>query len=371
MNVPFLDLGASYRELQTEIEAEVLRSLRSGWYIGGTTLEAFEQAFAGYIGSERCIGVGNGLDALTLSLQALDIGPGDEVLVPSNTFIATWLAVSRCGARPVPVEPDPVTFNIDAQRVEDAITARTRAVIPVHLYGQPADMDAIIELARRFGLRVIEDAAQAHGALYKGQSVGTIGDCAAWSFYPGKNLGALGDAGAITCNDASLAKKLLGLRNYGSTERYVNQVKGYNSRLDPVQAAALTVKLRKLPEWNSRRVAIAAYYNDVLSGCGLSLPAVPDWCDPVWHLYCIRSSDRDSLRSYLAEQGVDTLIHYPIPPHLQQAYADLGYVKGDFPIAESLAESSLSLPIGPAMTDSQVEYVGDKVIEAAGNVSRG
>jgi dTDP-4-amino-4,6-dideoxygalactose transaminase len=365
MKVPFLDLGASYRELQEEIEAEVLRSLRSGWYIGGTDVEAFENDFAAFTQTRHCVGVANGLEALHLALRALGIGPGDEVIVPSNTFIATWLAVSECGAVPVPVEPDPTTCNIDVAKIEAAITPQTRAIIPVHLYGQPADLDGVLEIARRHGLRVLEDAAQAQGARYKGRPVGGHGDIVAWSFYPGKNLGALGDAGAVTTNDDALADQIRVLRNYGSRQRYVNEVKGYNSRLDPVQAAVLRVKLRHLPEWNARRARIAARYSSGLRGGGLMLPVVQEWAEPVWHLYCVRHMQRELLRERLAAAGVETLIHYPSPPHLQGAYATLGYGKGTFPVAEEMADSMISLPIGPAMSEAQVDRVVSAVNEAA------
>ena len=367
MKVPFLDLTVSYRELQEEIEAEVLRSLRSGWYIGGADVEAFERDFAVFTQTRHCVGVANGLEALHLALRALDIGPGNEVIVPSNTFIATWLAVSECGAVPVPVEPDNATCNIDVAKIEAAITPRTKAIIPVHLYGQPADLDAVLEIARRHGLRVLEDAAQAQGARYKGVPVGGHGDIAAWSFYPGKNLGAFGDAGAVTTNDAVLADRIRVLRNYGSRQRYVNEVQGYNSRLDPVQAAVLRVKLRHLPEWNARRSSIANRYSKELAGCGLTLPVVPDWADPVWHLYCVRHPQRDLLRERLAQAGVETLIHYPIPPHLQGAYSGLGYAKGTFPVAESMAESLISLPIGPGMRGEEV----DKVLSSLTEIVRG
>lgn len=365
MKVPFLDLRASYRELQEELEAEVLRSLRSGWYIGGEDVEAFESDFSAFTGARHCVGVANGLEALHLALRALGVGVGDEVIVPSNTFIATWLAVSECGAIPVPVEPDNATCNIDVARIDAAITPRTKVIIPVHLYGQPADLDSVLEIARKHGLRVLEDAAQAQGACYKGKQIGGHGDAVAWSFYPGKNLGAFGDAGGVTTNDAALAETIRVLRNYGSRRRYVNEVQGYNSRLDPVQATVLRAKLRHLPEWNSRRARIAARYSQALSNCDLTLPEVPQWADPAWHLYCVRHPQRDRLREILADNGVETLVHYPIPPHLQRAYAGLGYVKGAFRVAEKMADTLISLPIGPAMQDEQVDRVISVLIEAA------
>lgn len=364
MKVPFLDLAASYREIQAELESAVLQSLRSGWYIGGEDVAGFEADFAAYTRTSHCVGVAKGLEALHLALRAMGVGAGDEVIVPSNTFIATWLAVSECGAVPVPVEPDAQTCNIDVAKLLAAITPRTKVIIPVHLYGQPADMDAVLQIARQHGLLVLEDAAQAQGATYKGQAIGGHADAVAWSFYPGKNLGALGDAGAVTTQDAALADKIRMLRNYGSRQRYVNEVQGYNSRLDPVQAAALRVKLRHLDEWNDRRARIAARYTASLAGCGLTLPWVPDWAQPSWHLYCVRHPQRDALRDRLTAMGVETLVHYPIPPHLQAAYASLGYAKGSFPLAEVMADTLLSLPIGPAMTEAQMSWVIESVQQA-------
>ena len=367
MNIPFLDLAAAYRELQAGIDAAVARSLASGWYVGGPEVEAFEQEFAAYTQSGHCIGVANGLDALHLTLRAMGVGPGDEVIVPSNTYIATWLAVSQCGATPVPVEPEAPTYNIDPALIEAAITPRTRVILPVHLYGLPADMDPILAIARKHGLRVLEDAAQAHGARYKGQRLGAHGDAVAWSFYPGKNLGAMGDGGAVTTDDPQLADSLRMLRNYGSRVKYVNEVQGYNSRLDPVQAAILRVKLAHLDEWNARRSAIAARYQQGLAGCGLVLPQVPEWAEPVWHLYVVRHPQRDALQRALTDAGVGTLIHYPIAPHLQQAYAAAGWARGAFPLAERMADEVLSLPIGPAMDMAAVEGALQAVRLAAGS----
>jgi dTDP-4-amino-4,6-dideoxygalactose transaminase len=354
MSVPFLDLGAAYREIQAELESAVLASLRSGRYIGGQDVEAFEQEFAAYTETQHCVGVANGLDALRLALLAMGIGAGDEVIVPSNTFIATWLAVTQSGATPVPVEPVESTYNLDPGRIEAAITPRTKAMLPVHLYGQPADLDPILTMARKHGLRILEDAAQAHGARYKGKRIGGHGDAVAWSFYPGKNLGALGDAGAVTTNDPELADRVRVLRNYGSRIKYVNDVKGYNSRLDPVQAVVLRVKLRHLDEWNARRTAIAAHYTAELAGIGLVLPEVPKWVEPVWHVYVVQHTERDRLQEALQKAGIGTLIHYPIPPHLQKAYCDAGYAAGRFPIAESMANHLLSLPMGPQLDDADV-----------------
>jgi dTDP-4-amino-4,6-dideoxygalactose transaminase len=357
MIVPFLDLGAAYREIQPELESAVLASLRSGWYIGGDDVEAFEQEYAAFTGRQYCVGVANGLDALRLALVAMGIGAGDEVIVPSNTYIATWLAVSQSGATPVPVEPVVSTYNLDPDSIEVAITPRTKAILPVHLYGQPADLDPILALAHKHGLRVLEDAAQAHGARYRGKRIGGHGDVVAWSFYPSKNLGALGDAGAITTDDADLADRVRTLRNYGSKVKYVNLVTGFNSRLDPLQAAALRIKLKHLEEWNARRRNIAARYTDELEGTGLILPTVPEWAEPIWHIFAVQYPERDRLQETLNEDGIRTQIHYPIPPHLQVAYRDAGYSKGRFPIAESMAAQLLSLPIGPQLEDASVTAV--------------
>jgi len=361
MTISFLDLKRSYGEIAGELEEAVVRVLRSGQYIGGQEVEAFEQNFARYVEAEHAIGVANGLEALHLALRAIGIKAGDEVIVPSNTFIATWLAVSQVGARCVPVEPDDGTSNIDPGRIEAAITPATRAIIPVHLYGQAADLDPVLDIARRHDLFVIEDAAQAQGALYKGRRVGAHGHMVIWSFYPGKNLGAIGDAGGVTTNDRTLADRVRLLRNYGSRERYQHLVPGFNSRLDPIQAAALTVKLRHLDNWNDRRRQIAAQYHQGLAGLNLLLPRVLDACVPVWHLYCVRHPQRDALRATLAERGVETLIHYPVPPHLQPAYADQGFRKGQYPIAERMSEELISLPIDPLMRDMEVAMVVDAV----------
>ena len=355
--ISFLDLKAPYLELKHELDEAIARVVSSGWFIGGPEVDQFEADYANYCGATHAIGVANGLDALHLALRAMDVGPGDEVIVPSNTYIATWLAVSQCGATPVPVEPDALTYNLDPARIEAAITTRTKVILPVHLYGQPADMDPILDIARKYGLRVLEDGAQAHGARYKGQRLGAHGDAVAWSFYPGKNLGAMGDGGAVTTSDAQLADRIRVMRNYGSRVKYVNEVRGYNSRLDPLQAAILRVKLAHLDDWNTRRSAIAARYQQGLTGCGLTLPFVPDWAEPAWHLYVVLNPQRDALQKALTDAGVNTLIHYPIPPHLQQAYADLGLCKGAFPIAEKIHNEVLSLPMSPSMTQEQASQV--------------
>ena len=362
--IPFLELGASYRELKPEIDAAVSRVLESGWYILGPEVEAFEAEWAAYCDAKHAVGLANGLDALTLALRALDIGPGDEVIVPSNTYIATWLAVSGVGATPVPVEPDQATHNIDPARIEAAITSRTRALLPVHLYGQPADMDLILDIAKRHGLRVIEDAAQAHGARYKGQRIGAHGDIVCWSFYPGKNLGALGDAGAITTDDTALAERVALVRNYGSRQKYVNEEAGLNSRLDPIQAAVLRVKLAVLDEWTDRRRSLATAYTEGLAECSLTLPYVPDWADPAWHLYVVRTSDRDALQGRMIKAGIGTLIHYPIPPHMQKAYADMDLLSDAFPLARDLASQVLSLPMGPQLGLDQVQDIVNELKNA-------
>ena len=353
MRVPFLDLRAAHAELREEIDDAVLRVTNGGWYLLGEELTAFESEFAAFTGARHCIGVGNGLDALHLSLRALGVGPGDEVIVPSHTFIATWLAVSQVGATPVPVEPDPGTYILDPERVADAIGPRTRALLPVHLYGQPADMDALREVADRHGLLVLEDAAQAHGARWAGRTIGTHGHAAAWSFYPGKNLGAYGDGGAITTSDDALAERLRALRNYGSRTKYVHEVQGINSRLDDLQAAILRVKLRHLGAWNERRRRAAQRYLEAFADLPITLPVEAPDAESVWHLFVIRSLDRDRLLRELRADGVETLIHYPIPPHRQGAYQGTPLAHSSLPIAERLAGEVLSLPIGPHLTDEQ------------------
>ncbi|MEW6210182.1 MAG: DegT/DnrJ/EryC1/StrS family aminotransferase [Acidobacteriota bacterium] len=359
MSVPFIDVKASYLELKDETDQAYCRVMQSGRYILDEEVEAFEKAFASYCGAKHCIGVGNGLDALHIIQRGYEIGAGDEVIVPANTYIATWLAVSYAGARPVPVEPDPRTFNIDAGRIEAAITPRTRAIMAVHLYGQTADMAEIRDIAQRHGLKVIEDAAQAHGALCNGRRAGSLGDAAGFSFYPTKNLGAFGDAGAIVTDDDDLAGKARLIRNYGSAAKYSNQMKGFNSRLDPIQAAFLRVKLARLDEWNERRREVASFYLESLADAPhLRLPSVPRWAEPAWHLFVIRHPERDRLQNFLQQSGIATLIHYPVPPHLSGAYSQSGWKEGDFPLSEEIARTVLSLPIGPHLDrDSQKEVV--------------
>ncbi|HWA96043.1 MAG TPA: DegT/DnrJ/EryC1/StrS family aminotransferase [Terracidiphilus sp.] len=364
IQVPFLDLRATYSELKDEIDRAVEQVMSSGAFILGKEVELFEQEFAAYLGIKHCIGVGNGLDALHLALRALGIGPGDEVLVPSNTYIATWLAVSYAGATPVPVEPDAHTYNMDPAKVEAAITPKTKAIMPVHLYGQAADMDPILEIARRKGLFVIEDAAQAQGARYKGVRVGGLGDVAGWSFYPGKNLGAFGDGGAITTNNDEIADRIRVLRNYGSRVKYYNEVQGFNTRLDSMQAAVLRVKLRKLDEWNARRNAVAAKYLDALKDKKeLVLPHVPEWADPVFHLFVVRTKKREEMMEFLKSRGISTLIHYPVAPHLQEAYRELGWKEGSLPLTEELHREVLSLPMGPHLKPEELEAVIQAVSE--------
>lgn len=375
IDVPFLDVGAGYRELKSELDEAYARVMESGWYVLGTEVEEFEKEWAAYCGVRRCVAVGNGLEALHLILRALEIGSGDEVIVPSNTYIATWLAVTYAGATPIPVEPDERTFNLDPARVEEAITPRTKAILPVHLYGFAADMDPILEIAARYDLKVIEDAAQAHGATYKNARCGSLGDAAGFSFYPGKNLGAFGDGGAVTTNDPELAEKLVVLRNYGSRRKYENEVPGFNSRLDPLQAAFLRVKIPHLDEWNRRRRTIAAFYHEHLRGLeGLELPDSAasigePATDPVWHVFPVRHTSRDDLLLALGKNGIGALVHYPIPPHLSGAYRELGCREGSYPIAERLSRTVLSIPIGPHLTSEQARLVVGVLREAISRLS--
>ncbi|WP_275099277.1 DegT/DnrJ/EryC1/StrS family aminotransferase [Sedimenticola hydrogenitrophicus] len=359
MKVPFLDIGRLHQTIRGQLDEAYSRVMDSGWFIMGPELEAFESEFAAFSEVKHCVGVGNGLEALHLLLRAYGVGAGDEVIVPSNTFIATWLAVSQCGAKPVPVEPDIKTHNIHPALIAAAITPRTRAIMPVHLYGQPADMDPINELAQKHGLIVIEDAAQAQGARYKGRRVGSLGHASGTSFYPGKNLGALGDGGAVLTNDDAIASKVRLLRNYGSTIKYQHDLAGYNSRLDELQAAFLRAKLKVLDEWNARRREIAASYSTMLDGSGNELPFVPEYAEPVWHLYVIRSERRDALKAHLEKAGVSTVIHYPTPPNQQACYA--GFMFGQLPIAEQFASEVLSLPMSPTLCGREIRQVVDAV----------
>jgi dTDP-4-amino-4,6-dideoxygalactose transaminase len=355
--IPFLDVAAANAEAAVEIGEAVARVIARGRFILGREVEAFESEWARYVGAAGCVGVGNGLDALTLALKAMNVGPGDEVIVPGHTFVATWLAVTAVGARPVPVDIDPATYTLDPALIEKAITARTRVVIPVHLYGQPAEMEQLAEVARRYGLLILEDAAQAHGARYGDRRIGSMRNTVAWSFYPGKNLGALGDAGAVTSEDDGLLDRVRSLRNYGSSERYRHDVVGVNSRLDEIQAAALRAKLHHLDTWNARRSAVAAAYLAGLDGSGLQLPRPTPGREHVWHIFAVRHPERDRLRRSLAAAGVETLIHYPTPPHLQSAYVQLGIGPGALPVTELVCREELSLPIGPHIGAEQVAAV--------------
>lgn len=367
--IPFLDLKHVNQTYRAELLSAFERVLDSGWYIMGNELKAFEKAYADYCGVRECVGVANGLDALTLSLRALGVGPGDEVIVPSNTYIATWLAVSHVGATPVPVEPDDRTANIDPQKLAAALTSRTRVIMPVHLYGQPVELDPILSFARQHGLKVVEDGAQAHGARYRGKRLGSHGDIVTWSFYPGKNLGALGDSGAITTDDQELAASIRELRNYGSKVKYHNEVIGYNSRLDELQAALLRVKLPQLDAENRHRAMIADRYLQGLSGIGLQLPYIHPDCESAWHLFVVRHTKRDALAQALSAMDIGTVIHYPIPPHLQPAYISLDIAPGSLPISERLHREVISLPISPVMSIAQVDEVIAKVRAAVDSLA--
>jgi len=361
--VPFLDVGATYRELRDEIDIAYRRVMDSGWFLLGPELEAFETSWAEYCGVSHAAGVASGLDALVLALRALDVGPGDEVIVPSHTFIATWLAVTAVGATIVPVEPDSATYNITGEAVAAALTPRTAAVMPVHLYGLPADVHGIDEVARAARVPVIYDAAQAHGARVDGVPVGRFGTISAWSFYPGKNLGAFGDGGAVTSDDKDLIARIKQLRNYGSQVKYQHENLGVNSRLDEFQAAVLSVKLTRLDEWNARRQFVADAYCRGLADLDVVLPAVPDGMSSSWHLFVVASEERDRTKEALASKGVETGIHYPVPCHQQRAYSGLGL--GPFPMAEHMSSRILSLPIGPHIPESHVTRVVECLVGAS------
>lgn len=363
MKIPFVSFLPMEKELNNDLRSAFDRVFTRSWYIEGVEDETFEKAFAEYCGIKCCIGVGNGLDALMLALKALNIGEGDEVIVPSNTYIATALAVTYVGAVPVLVEPDIRTFNINPDLIEAAITDRTKAIIPVHLYGQACDMDSIMDIAKKHGLKVVEDCAQAHGATYKGQKVGTFGDAAGFSFYPGKNLGALGDAGAVVTNDRELSEKIHALGNYGSDYKYHHIYKGNNSRLDEIQAAFLAVKLPHLERMNAERRRIAQMYTEGINSPKVIAPYVNLNCVPVWHIYGIRCNDRDALEKYLNDKGISTNKHYPIPIHMQDCYKDLKIAKGMLPVAEEISATELSIPMYYGMTDEEVQYVIDAINE--------
>lgn len=362
MKIPFLDLRMQTAQVEADVMAGIKGLLERSDFILGEGVGQFEASFAAYCECDHAVGVASGFDALKLILRAMDIGPGDEVITVSHTFIATALAISSVGATPVLVEVDPDTYTMDPKMVEAAITAQTKAIMPVHLYGQPADMDPILQVARAHGLRVIEDAAQAHGARYHGKRAGSIGDAAAFSFYPGKNLGAFGDGGAVTTSDPVLADRIRTLRNYGSAKKYFHDELGENSRLDTIQALVLSEKLKRLDDWNVSRRAIATQYDKALAGIGdVVTPTIRPETESVFHLYVIQTARRDELMSYLQKQGIDCLIHYPVPVHLQRAYASKGFEKGDFPFTERLATRILSLPVFPGMSDGQVEAVCESI----------
>ncbi|HEX8148844.1 MAG TPA: DegT/DnrJ/EryC1/StrS family aminotransferase [Pyrinomonadaceae bacterium] len=373
MPVPFVDLQAQYRAIKAEVDEAIQRVLDTSAFILGREVEAFERAFAEYVGAGECVGVSNGTAAIQLALQACGVGPGDEVVVPANTFFATAEAVSTAGATPVFVDCDPFTSNIDAARIDEVVTERTRAVIPVHLYGQPADLDAVFEVAGRRGLVVIEDAAQAHGARYKGRRVGALARAGCFSFYPGKNLGAYGEGGAVVTNDAGVARRLRMLRDHGSEQKYRHELVGYNFRLEGIQGAVLNVKLKYLDDWNALRRRHAARYRELLAPLAdsgaLALPVEADYAEHVYHLFVVRTGARESLQRYLSAAGVQTGIHYPVPVHLQPAYASLGHREGDFPNAESQAERVLSLPMFAELTGQQIRYVADALADFCAEVS--
>jgi dTDP-4-amino-4,6-dideoxygalactose transaminase len=360
--IPFL----SFKQMNADVKQAILPSFElfidNGWYILGNQVKQFESEYANYCNSRFCAGVANGLDALIIALKALEIGPGDEVIVPSNTYIASWLAVSYVGAKPIPVEPKLDTYNINPDLIEAAITPNTKAIMPVHLYGQCCEMDAIMAIAKKYHLFVIEDNAQSQGATFNGKITGSFGDINGTSFYPGKNLGAYGDAGAITSDSEELIQKAFTIRNYGSNKKYYNEIKGINSRLDELQAGFLSVKLPHLNNWNKQRQDIAAQYTSELVGAGdVITPVIANNATSVFHLYVIRTEKRDALQQFLTEQGVGTLIHYPLPPHLQQAYQDLNYKKGDFTLAEKIADTCLSLPIYPGLTSGEVSFICETI----------
>lgn len=355
--IPFNDFHGMHEELRNEMGEMFQQVYDKNWFIQGEQEETFNENFAQYCGAKYCIGVGNGLEALRMILQAYDIGEGDEVIVPSNTFIATALAVTYVGAKLVFVEPDITTYTINPLLIEEKITDKTKAIIAVHLYGQTCDMDSIMEIAKKYNLKVIEDAAQAHGAEYKGKRAGNLGDAAGFSFYPGKNLGALGDAGAITTNDEQLARKVRAIGNYGSEKKYNHIYKGTNSRLDEIQAGFLNVKLNHLDKWNDRRREIANRYLDGIKNPNIVLPTVKEENVPVWHIFAIRSEKREELIKYLTKNNIGTMIHYPIPIHMQKAYEDLGYKQGDYPIAEKISNEQISLPMFYGLKDEEVDHI--------------
>lgn len=363
MKIPFVSFRPMEKELNDDLRNAFDRVFNRSWYIEGEEDGAFEKAFAEYCGTKYCVGVGNGLDALMLALKALGIGTGDEVIVPSNTYIATALAVTYVGAKPIFVEPDIRTFNINPALIESAITPKTKAIMPVHLYGQPCDMDPIMAVAKKNGLRVVEDCAQAHGAIYKGKKIGSFGDAAGFSFYPGKNLGALGDAGATVTNNEELAAKVRALGNYGSDYKYHHIYKGCNSRLDELQAAFLAAKLPHLERMNVERRRIAQLYSEGIKNPKVITPYVMPDCTPVWHIYGIRCNEREALEKHLNAKGIGTNKHYPIPMHMQGCYSDLSINEGTLPIAEEISRTELSIPMYYGMEDNEIQYVIDAINE--------
>jgi dTDP-4-amino-4,6-dideoxygalactose transaminase len=364
MEVPFLELGRANAALRDELSQASTSVIDSGWFVLGPQVEAFEAEFAAFVGAKHCVGVGNGLDAMTLCLRMWGIGPGHEVIVPSNTYIATWLAVTQCGATLVPVEPSAETCNLEPAAVSERLSPRTAAILPVHLYGRPVDMTGFAEVARTAGVRLLDDAAQAHAAESGGRRIGSVGDATAWSFYPTKNLGALGDGGAVTTNDDVAAASLRQLRNYGATSKYVNDRQGVNSRLDELQAALLRVKLRHLDEWVTQRQCIADRYAEGLRDTDLVLPTVPKDGRHAWHVYVVRHPRRDDLQRELAARGIGTLIHYPVPPHLQRAYESLGAGPGAYPVSEAIHREVLSIPLAPYLAPEEVDTVIEATIDS-------
>jgi dTDP-4-amino-4,6-dideoxygalactose transaminase len=362
VQIPFHYFNREYEELKCQYIKALSNVGSKGNYILGTELENFEKEFAGYCGARYCIGVGNGLDALTFALLASDVKQGDEVIVPANTYIATFLAISRVGARPVPIEPDPLTYCINAEKIKEKVSYRTKVIMPVHLYGRPADMDIITELSEQLSLKVITDAAQAHGAKYKGKTIGGFGNAECFSFYPTKNLGAFGDGGAIVTNDKEMATKIRLLRNYGQEEKYVSAIKGFNSRLDELQSAFLRIKLKHLNDWNAKREAIAAAYNEAFSRIPVKTPEMNRDYSSNWYVYPIMVSERDKFIKHMESHYIKTAIHYPVPPHLQPAYSDLGFSEGSFPITESISRNIVSLPIDPFMNTEEMDYVIENVL---------
>jgi dTDP-4-amino-4,6-dideoxygalactose transaminase len=362
MNIPFLDLKAQFKQIEQDVVPAVTKAMQTGAFIGGPEVSGFEEEFAAFCDSAHCVGVGSGTDALRFALIAAGIGPGDEVITVPNTFIATTEAISQVGAQPVFVDIKADTCNMDPEKIEASITTKTRAVLPVHLYGQPVDMDAILQIADKNNLIVIEDACQAHGALYKGKKAGSMGIAGCFSFYPGKNLGAFGEAGAVVTQDEALAKKMRMIRDHGQEKKYYHLIEGYNGRLDAIQAAVLRIKLKQLPSWNKARQTFARIYDELLEGIkGLAIPTEAEFAKSVYHLYVIHVDQRDALQKYLSDKGVATGLHYPLPLHLQAAYKSLGYKSGAFPVAEDSASRLLSLPMFPEMTQEQIQYIADSV----------